>query len=499
MGSRQDKQPASLPQLLKEQDEIMLLWNVFWRGFEIQPISFYLKQCALTVETFQLAIDPVTAHGAVTGGKSYDRSRCLSVPSERKAESKRRSLSIKDQAQEEAVVGHVPSLKSEASRLYRRGRGEGGLTSGKRDSPSYRSLAQKPKLSDDRGYRPIHSYSRTPPREPKERRKHRKSHVGLDLVETGEPAETVVRLPEVVEQKIPAYLELIGEEPLVATLARLLEQLGRTPASFFFQSLEKGAWSAMFPTYPLVIPMIPRCTYSPQPSVQIYLGYGHCTPIVVSPISASVGGTYDSSEMAGGKRGKVAANEWWVRGECYGFELHFPLAEMTGRSRPIENRGMTMYSFPYGAHGVAYFERGRRGEDCRVTKELRRNAERIADMPLDMAGWSGLCPSEFYPRYHKEHCPATARGYLRSPTEQNGENSRERRDKKGKVLLRLKMRLSLRDPLVIGPPLLAKKERQSSRSDLARGRIEMPIDEVGEASLPAKGDCLLFDENEKGN
>ncbi|KAI3664354.1 hypothetical protein L1987_88433 [Smallanthus sonchifolius] len=60
MGSRQDKQPASLPQLLKEQDEIMLLWNVFWRGFEIQPISFYLKQCALTVETFQLAIDPVT-------------------------------------------------------------------------------------------------------------------------------------------------------------------------------------------------------------------------------------------------------------------------------------------------------------------------------------------------------------------------------------------------------------------------------------------------------
>ncbi|KAI3666414.1 hypothetical protein L1987_89083 [Smallanthus sonchifolius] len=163
----------------------------------------------------------------------------------------------------------------------------------------------------------------------------------------------------------------------------------------------------MFPTYPLVIPMIPRCTYSPQPSVQIYLGYGHCTPIVVSPISASI----------------------WVE---------MARAEMTGRSRPIENRGMTMYSFPYGAHGVAYFERGRRGEDCRVTKELRRNAERIADMPLDMAGWSGLCPSEFYPRYHKEHCPATARGYLRSPTEQNGENSRERRDKKGKVLLRLK-------------------------------------------------------------
>lgn len=45
----------------------------------------------------------------------------------------------------------------------------------------------------------------------------------------------------------------------------------------------------MFPTYPLVIPKIFRCTYSPQPSVQISLGYGHCTPIVVSPISALVG------------------------------------------------------------------------------------------------------------------------------------------------------------------------------------------------------------------
>ncbi|KAK1405830.1 hypothetical protein QVD17_42477 [Tagetes erecta] len=50
MGSRQDKQPASLPQLLKEQDEIMLLWNVFWRGFEIKPISFYLKQCAICLQ-----------------------------------------------------------------------------------------------------------------------------------------------------------------------------------------------------------------------------------------------------------------------------------------------------------------------------------------------------------------------------------------------------------------------------------------------------------------
>lgn len=45
----------------------------------------------------------------------------------------------------------------------------------------------------------------------------------------------------------------------------------------------------MFPTYPLVIPKIDRSTYSPQPPVQIYLGYGHCTPIVVSPISALVG------------------------------------------------------------------------------------------------------------------------------------------------------------------------------------------------------------------
>nr|GEU77349.1 hypothetical protein [Tanacetum cinerariifolium] len=45
-----------------------------------------------------------------------------------------------------------------------------------------------------------------------------RSHVGLDLVETGEPAETVVRLPEVVEQKIPGYLKLIEEELVVATL-----------------------------------------------------------------------------------------------------------------------------------------------------------------------------------------------------------------------------------------------------------------------------------------
>ncbi|KAI3666604.1 hypothetical protein L1987_88868 [Smallanthus sonchifolius] len=95
----------------------------------------------------------------------------------------------------------------------------------------------------------------------------------------------------------------------------------------------------MFPTYPLVIPMIPRCTYSPQPSVQIYLGYGHCTPIVVSPISASI----------------------WVE---------MARAEMTGRSRPIENRGMTMYSFPYGAHGVAYFERGRRGNEALVERSI---------------------------------------------------------------------------------------------------------------------------------
>ncbi|GJX27024.1 hypothetical protein Tco_0233320 [Tanacetum coccineum] len=53
------------------------------------------------------------------------------------------------------------------------------------------------------------------------------SHVGLDLVETGEPAETVVRLPEVVEQKIPAYLELIGEELVVATLVRRIPRRKR--------------------------------------------------------------------------------------------------------------------------------------------------------------------------------------------------------------------------------------------------------------------------------
>ncbi|GJQ94630.1 retrovirus-related pol polyprotein from transposon TNT 1-94 [Tanacetum coccineum] len=52
-------------------------------------------------------------------------------------------------------------------------------------------------------------------------------HVGLDLVETGEPAKTVVRLPEVVEQKIPAYLELIGEELVVATLVRRIPRRKR--------------------------------------------------------------------------------------------------------------------------------------------------------------------------------------------------------------------------------------------------------------------------------
>ena len=49
----------------------------------------------------------------------------------------------------------------------------------------------------------------------------------LDLVETGEPAETVVRLPEVVEQKRPAYLELIGEELVVATLVRRIPRRKR--------------------------------------------------------------------------------------------------------------------------------------------------------------------------------------------------------------------------------------------------------------------------------
>ncbi|GKD34678.1 ATP-dependent DNA helicase PIF1-like protein [Tanacetum coccineum] len=50
---------------------------------------------------------------------------------------------------------------------------------------------------------------------------HEMIHVGLDLVEMGEPAKNVVRLPEVVEQKRPAYLELIGEELVVATLSSL--------------------------------------------------------------------------------------------------------------------------------------------------------------------------------------------------------------------------------------------------------------------------------------
>lgn len=49
----------------------------------------------------------------------------------------------------------------------------------------------------------------------------------------------------------------------------------------------------MFPTYSPLIPMIPPCTYSPQPSVQIYLGYRHCTPIVLSPISASLFNFYE--------------------------------------------------------------------------------------------------------------------------------------------------------------------------------------------------------------
>lgn len=51
----------------------------------------------------------LVAHGAAE--RAMIGVDAFTVPSERKAESKRRSLSIKDQAQEEAVVGHVPSLK----------------------------------------------------------------------------------------------------------------------------------------------------------------------------------------------------------------------------------------------------------------------------------------------------------------------------------------------------------------------------------------------------
>ncbi|GJY24172.1 hypothetical protein Tco_0397830 [Tanacetum coccineum] len=56
---------------------------------------------------------------------------------------------------------------------------------------------------------------------------HEMIHVVLDLVETGKPAETVVRLPEVVEQKIPAYLELIVEELVVETLVRRIPRKKR--------------------------------------------------------------------------------------------------------------------------------------------------------------------------------------------------------------------------------------------------------------------------------
>ncbi|CAH1432047.1 unnamed protein product [Lactuca virosa] len=119
-------------------------------------------------------------------------------------------------------------------------------------------------------------------------------------------------------------------------------------------------------------------------------------------------------------------------------------AEMTGRSRPIENRGMTMYSFPYGAYGVAYFERGRRGQ--------YRPAGR------------GCFP----PRYHKDHCPATARGYLRSPTEQNGSNSRERRDKKREGSAETQVPLpELPEPEVEVEGLLSEKKRQMIRTVVA--------------------------------
>lgn len=79
-----------------------------------------------------------------------------------------------------------------------------------------------------------------------------------------------------------------------------------------------------------------------------------------------------------------------------------------------------------------------------------------------------MCPSEFYPRYHKEHCPATARGYLRSPTEQNGSNSRERRDQKREGSAETQVPLpELPEPEVEVEGLLSEKKRQMIRTVVA--------------------------------
>ncbi|GKB35417.1 hypothetical protein Tco_0880359 [Tanacetum coccineum] len=84
---------------------------------------------------------------------------------------------------------------------------------------------------------------------------HEMIHVGLDLVETGEPAETVVRLPEVVEQKIPAYLELIGEELVVATLTgwgvgTFIGAVGKNTGLFLFSIVRKRSLVSHVPYVP---------------------------------------------------------------------------------------------------------------------------------------------------------------------------------------------------------------------------------------------------------
>ncbi|GKC01879.1 hypothetical protein Tco_0993489 [Tanacetum coccineum] len=81
------------------------------------------------------------------------------------------------------------------------------------------------------------------------------SHVGLDLVEMGKPAETVVRLPEVVEQKIYAYLELIGEELVVATLTgwgvgTFIGAVGKNTGLFLFSIVRKRSLVSHVPYVP---------------------------------------------------------------------------------------------------------------------------------------------------------------------------------------------------------------------------------------------------------
>lgn len=109
----------------------------------------------------------------------------------------------------------------------------------------------------------------------------------------------------------------------------------------------------MFPTYPLVIPMIFRCTYSILRNRRFRSISGTVTALqsqylqslpwlvhlwfflLLMPRKRNKG--IQSSLPLVAKVAKlqirvkwlvvmmVAANEWWVRGECYGFELYFPL------------------------------------------------------------------------------------------------------------------------------------------------------------------------------